>query len=296
MFNDLVANRARRGLFQEYVAHEENLAVLRGAVRIREHLRNNYTRPDRIFCRYYENTPDNEDNQIIKWTLHYLLRCYPWSRRTAQTLRANLQQFSAVTLLPPAPVALDRRHYHRLNDNYRPIHNLCRLFLERAAFAETLGELSFHGFLLNMNQLFEDFVTQAFLNAVRRTPLSALGQRRDYLSHYPIRIKPDVTIRDGRDTLAVVDAKYKRVTDQYENHDFYQMLAYGTALQCSQTYLFFPATEIGSEGVAEMRNSPVTIAIRRIDIEDRYCTERMEEAAGQILAEVQTTVSSSLVS
>jgi 5-methylcytosine-specific restriction endonuclease McrBC regulatory subunit McrC len=69
------------------------------------------------------------------------------------------------------------RHYHRLNDDYQPSHALCKFFLDRVAFSEKLGAIAFRGFLLDMNQPFEDFITQAFLIAAKTTSLSALAQR-----------------------------------------------------------------------------------------------------------------------
>ncbi len=283
-FNELVSNRARRGLYQDYIRHEENLGVLRGAVETRRHLLENWSRPDRIVCRFYDNTVDNEDNQIAKWTLYFLLRCQPWSPRTMQILRANLHQFTNVTLRRPGSTAFARRHYHRLNDDYEAIHILCKLFLERVAFCERVGNVAFRGFLMDMNQLFEDFVTQAFLKIFKTSGLSVFAQRWDYLSAFPIRIKPDVIVQRGANVLAIADAKYKRaVDDRYENHDVYQMLAYGTALKCPRTYLLFPSSEIQDDAFIKINNSPVTITIRRVDLTNSQCVGQVEEHVRRIL-------------
>lgn len=51
--------------------------------------------------------------------------------------------------------------YNRLNHHYRPAHELCWLVLEQTGIEDflTRGRTSCFSFLLNMNQLFEQFVT-----------------------------------------------------------------------------------------------------------------------------------------
>ena len=140
--------------------------------------------------------------------------------------------------------------------------------------------MTFRKFLLDMNQLFEDFIAQSFLRAARPTVFSALsqnwdsfGRQRDQMSASSIRLRPDVVLRSAAGVVVVVvDAKYKRLLDDsYPHTDLYQMLAYGTALRCPRTYLFFPSTEIETDTLIEVNNSSVTIAIRRIDLADAEC-------------------------
>jgi 5-methylcytosine-specific restriction endonuclease McrBC regulatory subunit McrC len=91
-----------------------------------------------------------------------------------------------------------------------------------------------------MNELFEQFVSTAFQVASQKTRLIVVSQAAAYLSLYPVRIRPDITIRKGHSVAAIVDAKYKRRFDVYDNPDVYQMLAYATALNCPRTFLIFP--------------------------------------------------------
>src|SRR6266850_7425000 len=161
LFNELVTKRVRSGLAQDYIRREENLRGLRGKLLLAEHFRQNLCRPDHLACRFHENTCDIEDNQIIKWTL-WKLPTPILSDLTIRNIRANLHQFEPVSLARPHGTVFDRRHYHRLNDDYRLIHGLCRLFLDGSSISEKAGDIKFHGFLLDMNNLFERFVTQAF--------------------------------------------------------------------------------------------------------------------------------------
>lgn len=59
--------------------------------------------------------------------------------------------------------------------------------------------------------------------------------------------------------------------------------SYGTALSCSSTYLYYPATESEFEGSVFVKNSQITIEIKRLDIEDKRCVDLAEESANELL-------------
>jgi 5-methylcytosine-specific restriction enzyme subunit McrC len=288
LFCDLVAARVRRGLVQDYERHEENLSVMRGRILFERQVVANAARPDRLFCRYHQRTPDNEDNQIVRWTLRYLTSMDWWSTRTVHSLRVNLRHFSEVSLRAPDRAALCCRVYNRMNDDYRLLHDLCRLFLENGAITEHSDDWRFRGFRLDMNLLFEAFVTRAFSTVSRFTRFTAHSQRPALLSQppsAPLWIRPDVTVCEGTRTAAIVDAKYKRLEGPLGNADFYQMLAYGTVLQCSRAYLFYPATVWNDDGAIYVRYSPIKIHVRRIDIGHPECVSIVEQAAKTVLDE-----------
>ena len=290
LFNELIAARVRRGLVQDYVRHEDNLSVMRGRIQFERHIALNAMRPDRLFCRYHHQTVDNEDNQILKWTLRLLASVNGWSSRTVHSLRVNLRHFSEVSLRAPDRVGLGDRVYHRMNDDYRLLHDLCRLFLDGGAIDEHTGDWRFRGFLLDMNRLFEAFVSKAFeAVAGRLTNLTAHPQKAELLCQAKsgtVWIQPDVTICEGSRAIVIVDAKYKRPEGGPINPDLYQMIAYGTALQCNRAFLLYPATESALEETFEIRHSPITVHVRHIDIGHEECVPRAERVAEMILQEI----------
>jgi hypothetical protein len=75
--------------------------------------------------------------------------------------------------------------------------------------------------------------------------------------------------RRGERVVAVIDAKYKKITGPYKNHDLYQMSSYGTSLSCPSTYLYYSATESEFEGSISVKNSPISIEIKRLDIANK---------------------------
>jgi 5-methylcytosine-specific restriction enzyme subunit McrC len=250
--------RARRGLVQDYIRREENLGSFRGALNITPHIQQNQGRDNRIHCRFFEQTVDVADNRLVKSTLHHLLQFGGWTKGTTQSLTSNFHKFDAVTLERSPQRVETSSHYHRLNDDYYPIHELCRMFLACTSVSERVGTLGFKGFLLDMNLLFEQFVQKAFENVLRRGLLRAEIQSPRRLSSNPVapNIKPDVTVRYGADVVVIADAKYKKDEGGPRNPDIYQVIAYGTVLQCREVYLLYPQTEIDSGHNIPIVNSP----------------------------------------
>jgi 5-methylcytosine-specific restriction enzyme subunit McrC len=285
LFNELVNARARRGLVQDYIRREENLGVFRGALNVNAHLQHNLGRENRIHCRFFEQTVDIPDNRLVKATLHHLLQFDGWTRRTAQSLVRNLHQFDAVTLERSRPETSPNGHYHRLNDDYRPIHELCRIFLTCSSISEGVGDFGFRGFLLDMNRLFEQFVEKTFKTALRRSRLVLQCQEPMPLSLSigAPNIKPDIVVRRGAEVAVVVDAKYKRDEGAPQNHDIYQVIAYGTILQCPDVYLLYPKTEIDSERDIAVLNSPIVVKTRRVDISTPKAVWEAESLARAVI-------------
>jgi 5-methylcytosine-specific restriction enzyme subunit McrC len=284
LFNELVRNRVRRGLVQDYVRREENLATFRGALSIRPHIQNNLARDNRIYCRFFEQTVDIQDNRLIKAALHHLLQFGGWTTRTTQELISNFHHFDSVTLEPSARHMWNQRQYHRLNDDYRPIHALARMFLAYSSISEKVGVHEFKGFLLNMNTLFEEFVQQAFERVARQAYVWAAIQKPEPLSRHPAApdIQPDVTIRQGGAVMSIVDAKYKKDVGGPQNPDIYQVIAYGTVLKCPRTYLLYPHTELATEHDVPVLNSPIVVRTRRVDISTADCVINAETVARNI--------------
>jgi 5-methylcytosine-specific restriction enzyme subunit McrC len=285
-FSALVTARTKKGLLQDYIRHEENLGVFRGALNIEAHVQENLGRENRVHCRFFEQTVDVSDNRYVKATLWHLIQFGGWTPRTAQSLIRNLHHFDGVTLEPLRPQGLPNRHYHRLNDDYRPIHELCRLFAECSSVSEHFGSIRLNGFLLDMNRLFEEFVETAFLNASQHSDrrVTRQGSTQLSLSTGAPKIKPDVTVWSADRVVAIADAKYKGGYATPPNADMYQVIAYGTVLDCPEVYLLYPQTEIEAERDFPVLNSPIVVKTRQLDISSSNAVACAEALAGSILA------------
>lgn len=265
---DLVEDRIQAGLYRAYVDTEDNLGVVRGRIDFPRDVAYNSVLRHRIYCRYSELTWDIPENQIIRYVCHQLSG---WNFRRTELRRRlmNLDnQLEEVSRPAFTAAQADSFTHHRLNEPYRRIHRLCSLFLEASSLSEASGATDFRTFLLDMNKLFEQFVTQSLHDRLL-PPWHVSGQESLYLGqHNRVPMRPDILVwLDGR-CHVVADCKYKRVNDEseYVQHDYYQVLAYCTALGIDRGILIYPKHEIAVEDSVAIRNSDVVILRLSVDL------------------------------
>jgi len=266
VFADMVEHRLEIGLYRSYVEVENNLKCLRGRINFAEDLRQNSLARHHIYCRYTEFTWDIEENQIVRQVAHLL---NGWGFHPQLRLRLSHLDTALAEVRPTALAAsvIERFRYNRFDEDYRQIHQLCRLFLEGGSLSEHLGVWDSRAFLVDMNKLFEAFVTQLLesrthesLMVVAQAPLP-LGEDGK------VNMRPDLLIEcDGRPRV-VADCKYKQTESEiYKNHDFYQVLAYCIATGVRYGFLIYPlSTERVSDAV-KIRNTDIIIEQTAIDL------------------------------
>ena len=103
-------------------------------------------------------------------------------------------------------------------------------------------------FLLDMNQVFEDFVVVALRENLRISerafPQGAKGRSIKLDMSRRIGLEPDISWWDGKNCNFVGDVKYKRISVSGIKHpDIYQLLAYTTATDLSGGLLIYAAGE-----------------------------------------------------
>ncbi|MBO3459464.1 McrC family protein [Aetokthonos hydrillicola Thurmond2011] len=241
-----ILKRSRQGFYCAYVSKTERLPHVRGRINVRQLV----TRPwdTKIQCQYEQHTADLEDNQIIAWTLWQIVHSGLCTERVMPTLRTayhSLQRL--VTLQPCNPRSCIGRRYNRLNQDYHPLHALCRFFLEHIAPSHETGTNAMLPFLVNLSQLYERFVAE-WLKAHRETlllpfSLDIQSQERIYLGQQQeLYLDIDLVIYDLRTGIAryVLDTKYKTASRALTS-DINQMVAYAEAKGCHQAILIYPS-------------------------------------------------------
>ena len=265
-FTDLVEQRLERGLYRSYVEIDENLPTVRGRIAFAEDIRRNYVLRHRTYCRYSDFTWDIPENQVIRQVAHLLSG---WGFR--RDLRLRLARIDAVmaevtpTHMPGSAIASFR--YNRQNDEYRPLHQLCRLFLEGASLSEDEGAFDFRTFLVDMNKLFEQFITQVLVDRAHGSAVVA-PQASLYLGHdKKVFMRPDILISAGGAVTLAADCKYKRIKEEeYKNHDIYQVHAYCTAASVRKGLLIYPQHVSNVNDEVRVRYAEVSIRQKSIDL------------------------------
>ncbi|MFJ7228467.1 McrC family protein [Streptomyces tendae] len=231
----------RQGLLQGYRHTEESSLVVRGRIREAEQIRRRFGATLPVEVAYDEFTTDIEENRVLRTAVERLLRLpgVPGDvRRRLLHQRARLADVTPVVRVQELPgwqpTRLNARYHHALR--------LAQVCLRGASAEHPPGGLRIDGFLFDMNQLFEDFVTVALREAVRGGGRTCRLQDSHHLDEASaIRMRPDFVLY-GADGIpcAVVDAKYKAERrGGYPDADLYQMLAYCTALGLREGHLVY---------------------------------------------------------
>lgn len=243
-----VRNAFRRGLLQGYLQTEESLYGIRGRLRFEDQLRNRYGIFPPAEVRFDDYTEDIEENRLIRAAVEALLRLRVRLPRTVRELRTVQFSLREITRVAYSAADVPEIHYSRLNEHYRPALNLAALILQRASFHYSFGSTDACRFLVDMNQVFEDFVVVALRSALglneRRFPQGARGRRLRLDEQQRIRLRPDVSWWENGTCCFVADVKYKRVSGEtVPNADLYQLLAYLIAADLPSGMLIYAAGE-----------------------------------------------------
>lgn len=246
--------QARRGLISRYVAHADDLPVIKGRFQAHGHVRRNLARPHLLHCEYDEFTADNAYNRAVRATLD---ACRTWvnnpsTRHLWFEAHSRYAGISAGRMSASDVACLPR---DRTTHRYEALLTWCEWLLSMASPAMSVGASSAPALLFDMNRLFEAHVSDLEARAlgtsrIVRTqgPPSHLGMRgQDEV----FMLRPDITVwyvdQDGRTSTIdrIVDAKWKRIDPLARDYgvaedDVYQLLAYSVRYGCSSLELAYP--------------------------------------------------------
>ena len=264
---EAAARRAfARGLLHGYRTEEEALHTVRGRILVAEQIRRRFGVPVPIEVRYDEFTEDILANRLVKAAAVLLGRMRIRSPRARNGLRWIGAMLGNVAPVRFAPSDVPAVTFDRLNAHYREVVGLARLILRHWAFEAERGGVRAAGFLMNMNTVFQEFVTQALREELRVSAQTLcsddrLPRRITLDDDGEIRLKPDLTWWDGSTCTFVGDAKYKRADDgRVPNADLYQLLAYATALDLPGGLLAY------AQGEADTATYQVRNAGKRLEV------------------------------
>ena len=234
-----VLDRARRGLYAAYQAEAGPLPYVRGSIDMADRLRRPWD--TRLPCRYEEHTANVEENQILEWTLSRIAKAGFCSERTLPIVRRAFHTLhSLVEPTPFGPQACVSRLYNRLNDDYEPLHGLCRFFLEHSGPSHQIGDRRMIPFLVKMDRLYELFVAEWLTAHLPEQYALKYQQHVAVGAGDAFTFDVDVVLSDRRGRpLAVLDAKYK-APEKASNDDVYQVVTYAETLGCHQGALVYP--------------------------------------------------------
>ena len=274
-FGRAAQNALRGGPLHGYRRVEQALAEARGRIRIDTQIRKRHGLPLPLEVSYNEFSIDIAENRLLAAAVSRLLRLPGISAQAQAQLRRTRQILVGVAPPPSvSPAALPRYlpawHPTRLNMHYQPALRLAELVLRGGSFEPEPGSVRVDGFMLDMNRVFEDFVTGVLGDALRTHGGRVKPQEtRHHLdTARQIGLRPDLVwySAHGR-PVGVADAKYKVDKDgRYPEADLYQMLAYCTRLGLAHGHLIY-AAGARSTMTHRIANSDVTIIQHALNLE-----------------------------
>lgn len=272
------ATVVKAGLLSDYLVREDTLPVLRGRLLPDRQGIKHFGRVDRLECRYDEYQTDTPENQLLALTLQLCSQ-----HVTNHTVRLQVKRLATIFQEVCDPVELNWKllhstlTYNRLNEHYRPAHELAWVVLERLGLQDILklGKLGSFAFLLDMNLLFEQFIWKVLEFIALHQGLRVRYQLKNFTilwnpaTNQPYSsIIPDFLIdapgQNPPTGYLPVDAKYKLYdTKKVSNADLYQTFLYAFAYhpnppqnQLPHALLLYPTSNKSP--------APSTVAIRTI--------------------------------
>lgn len=245
------------GVDRSYVEEADHVVALRGRIDWPAQARA-VGLPTPIACRYDDWSLDTRANRIVAAAALALLRNREVPPQSAFTLRRLLKLLAGVGPLRPEDLSGHAPNLSRLNEHYRTILDLARHILRAGGPAQGAGGSGVSCFMVNMNDVFEDWVFASLTRRLRGSwrvdkrsiPLDVTGT---------VPTEPDLLFSDqsGMNVL-VADCKYKLTSNGLgRNADYYQLLAYCTTLVLPRGVLLY----CDSDGDAPA--PPRSIEVRR---------------------------------
>ena len=278
LFADRLLAAVRRGLPRRYIAHEDDLPVLRGRLNVTRQVTHLAVRPDRLACRYDELSEDTPLNRVLKAAVKRLARLVsaPANIRSLAELAARFEAVSDSPHPLREAVRLDRT-----NTAFHDLHRLARLFLADEWQSTKSGAADGFALLFPMNELFEKFVGRCLKRALAPRAVHLQRRGRYVLSDDRgglFDTRPDMVAETSEGPL-VLDTKWKELERGGDNErrlgiasgDIYQMLAYARAHYAARLILLYPWRKetADSDGILSrwmVANSNCALDVATVDV------------------------------
>lgn len=239
----------RRGFCKRYIKKEERGTFIKGRILIEKQLRQSIKKETKAFCRFNDLTYDNLENQILLRAASLLIPMIRFSDQVRwDLLRYSNLMREEISLLNLGPDDCERISLNRINDYYSAALRLAKAILRRYFIRTThLGISAGFNFIVNMNKVYEDFISEMLSELIRESPsfseYSIETQKTfdSLVREKGILTRPDIIIKERARSNSfpiIIDTKYKK---QENNADFYQVIAYALAIPSSKAaILLYP--------------------------------------------------------
>jgi len=235
-----VGSLLKRGLYRGYVTQTDQLAVLRGKIRITESINRRSLQNKRLVCEYDEFTEDTLHNRILKCAMRLLLRHGAVRDENRAALHKLALYFGSVTDILPESIRWDAIRYSQNNAHYQTLLGICRLLIEGLLQTSQSGKRKLTTWLNDdaLSALYERFVRAYYQKWFPQLGANATEVKWDVPletdTQYLPKMRTDITLKKASRTLIIdtkcysrtMSARFDKLT--YSSANLYQILAYVT--------------------------------------------------------------------
>lgn len=241
----------RMGLPRRYLDHADDLPALRGRLDVTRQFSRHAVAPQRLACRYDKLSSDIALNQVMRAAVTRLQHVAK-ARDNQRILRELGFAYADVSEVSIPALRWDQITLDRTNQRWSELLSFARLLLTDRYQQTTAGAIDGHALLFEMHALFEQYVTRLITRALAGSGYRVVAQsgHRDCLFEGGtgrFRTKPDLIIRQGDQTVLVIDTKWKRMAPRIDDPkqgvsqaDVYQLMAYSQLYRCPNVMLLYP--------------------------------------------------------
>ena len=235
-----VQSVVKQGLRSDYIVVQDNLAALRGKIKISQHIRQNILRRDRFFTEHDLFTPDRPENRLLISALRSVLMLSR-SQDNQRLARELCFVFDEVPESNNIQNDINSIRLDRGMSYYEHALNWAKLILSGTSPLSGAGSNNAPSLLFPMEAVFEAYVEKN----LRKQLSDGFFLKSQVSSQYLVehrkqkwfKMKPDLLVQDNQhDTRLLLDTKWKLLdskknsgSDKYQlsQTDFYQLYAYG---------------------------------------------------------------------
>jgi len=251
LFLDAVDVITQEGIYNTYVSQIEEIPTIKGRLLLVQNIRKPRISQEKFWCEYDEISTDVLENQILLYCAELLSNLVK-----GQKTKLELNEFQkflenhGVSNFFLEPHHLDLISIQKLNIHYDRALNLCEFILNLIWYGDFKKDqkIPLQGFLYDMNNLFQNFVTKVIQNTSKNYDIYPelrnknlldriySDKTKDYQRASKVNLKPDIVIKEkgSSKTSLIIDTKYKETTSA---NDIYQSIAYSMAFDCPTVLL-----------------------------------------------------------
>jgi 5-methylcytosine-specific restriction enzyme subunit McrC len=277
------------GVERSYIDKEEELPFIRGKWLISRQYAHHSTLLTHFEVRYAEYSAETILNHVFITAINRLLHHTRVNENFRLLLAARNILYDVTFETQKLPEDYRKLiHFTRLNKRFETAYSMADLFLQGSVAHFSAGDRNVTAFVFDMNQLFEQFVTEFLLkhqelifrdtldevqivSQAKEKPIYLLKQvfpnKKDVF-----RLKPDLMIWNKGRISTIADIKYKQLDVSKRNFgiqedDSYQMLAYTVAFDCDRAVLIYPKPKtLTIEATYRVRNRDTEMRLAFINL------------------------------